>query len=81
MVQLEGFFLPVISFENTRHFRPGVICSTGMGQAGHDLDLFYASAALTNGCRYTVGAGIAAADDDNIFPLGGNSFFILQATV
>ena len=81
VVQLEGFFLSVISFEDTRHFRPGVICGTGMGQAGHDLDLFYAFTALPYSGCYTVGAGIAAADDDNVFPFGGDRFFILELAV
>src|SRR5690606_9134370 len=43
-----------------------------VGRAGHDLELVHRRGTLAVGGAEAVGAGVAAADDDDVLALGGD---------
>ena len=65
-----GLFLAVVDLVGLRPFRPGVILGAGERGLRHDLELDDGLAAVAERGAHTVGAGVAAADDDYILTLG-----------
>ena len=48
------------------------------GRFGHDFDLHHGSCALAVSRADAVGACVAAADDEDMFPVGSDSFFVFE---
>ncbi len=67
-----GFFLTVIDAEDARPLRPGIIRRAVLRGLGQDFQLQHAAASVAQGGAHAVGAGIAAADDDDILALGAD---------
>src|SRR5690606_29542147 len=65
-----GFFLAVVHFEGLGPFGPGVVGGALGRGLGQDFDLGDGAAALAQGGADAVGAGIAAADDDDVAVFG-----------
>ena len=54
---------------------PGILRVVGTdGRLRHDFDLRHAAASLAVGRAYAVAPGVAAADDEDVLPLGGDPF-------
>ncbi len=58
--------------EHVRPRRPRVGGGAGLGRPRQDLELVHRCGALAVRCAQAVGAGVAAADDDDVLALGGD---------
>ena len=72
-----GFFLAVIQLVNLRPFGPGIILGALHRRLGQNFDLHQAVAAVAHGGADAIGAGIAAADDDDVLAFGGDEIAVL----
>ena len=78
---MNRFLLAIISLEHTRELRPGICCCTAVRQAGINLQLTHAAAALTDNRRHAVIACIAAANNNDVLILRVNRQTISKITV
>ena len=65
-----AFFVAAGGFLYDGPLRPGSIRVVSYGRLGHNFNLGYADGSLANAGAYTVGPGIAAADDEYPFAAG-----------
>ena len=65
-----GFFLAVIELVNLGPLRPRIVGGAVERRLGEDLELDQALAAVAHRGADAVGAGVAAADDDDVLVLG-----------
>src|ERR1035437_8506843 len=70
--QSGGLFLTVVHLVDLGPLRPRVVVGAGLGRPGQDLELRDALRALADGRADAVGAGVAAADDDDVLAGGGD---------
>ena len=64
-----GFFLAVVQLVDLRPFRPRIVVGALHRRLRQDLDLHEALAAVAHRRADAVGAGVAAADDDDVLAL------------
>ena len=75
--QIDCFFLAVICFQLFRPFWPWVrVCITFVRSLRHNFELMHALRAVTDGRTDTVGPGIPATDNDDVFVFGGDFAFL-----
>ena len=67
-----GLFLAVVHLVGLGPFGPRIVRGAGHGRFGHDFELRDGPAAVTDAGAHAVGAGVAAADDDDVFFVGGD---------
>ena len=73
-----GFFLAVIELVNLGPFGPRIVLGAFHRRLGQDFHLHEALAAVAHGGADAIGAGIAAADDDDILAFGGDEIAVLM---
>ena len=67
-----GLFLAVVKLINFGPFGPRIVGRALERRAGQDFQLDQALAAVAQGGADAIGAGVAAADDDDILARGGD---------
>ncbi len=67
-----GFLLAVVELVDLGPLRPGIVGGALQRRLGQNLELHEALAAVAHGGADAVGAGVAAADDDDVLALGGD---------
>ena len=75
------FFLAVIHLVNLRPLRPRIVGRPFHRRFGHNLELHEAAAAVAHRRADAIGAGVAAANDDHVFSLGGEGMAVFMAAV
>src|SRR5208337_2225319 len=67
-----GLLLAVVKTIDLRPLGPGIVLGAVVGRAREDFQLHQTLAVVAQGRPDAVGAGVAAADDDDVLALGGN---------
>ena len=80
-VNLDGFLLTVIRLADLGPLGPRVVVGSRIGCLGHHLNLSHGFRPVADRRAHAVVAGIAAADDDQVFILRVHILFIRKIRV
>src|SRR5208282_6754943 len=76
-----GLLLTVVETIDLGPLGPGIVQRTGFRRHRQDFELHKTTAAMAHGRTNTVGAGVAAANDNNILAPGRDPASVLMAAV